>query len=157
MDFDILRQLITILEESSLAELEIEEDNLRVRLKKPGEHAPVQTAVSAPAPAPPREANDPAPKPTEPAPAPPPEDTDFVTIDSPMVGVFYSAPAPGEPAFISPGDIIEEGQTVCIVEAMKLMNEVSAKYRARVERALVENGEPVEFGQALFAVTPLES
>jgi len=153
MDFDTLRQLIAILEESSLAELEIEEDNLRVRLKKPEERIQIHAAAPGPAPA-----GDPSPAPASPAPAaPPPDDEKLVTIDSPMVGVFYSAPAPGEAPYASVGDIIEEGHTVCIVEAMKLMNEVSAKYRARVERVLVENGEPVEFGQALFAVTPLEA
>jgi len=155
MDFDTLRQLIAILEDSSLAELEIEEDNLRVRLKKPEERVQVHAAPShAPAPAP----SEPAPAPSAPAAeAPAPDDDKLVTIDSPMVGVFYASPAPGEAPYAGPGDVIEEGHTVCIVEAMKLMNEVSAKYRARVERVLVENGEPVEFGQALFAVTPLES
>mgnify|MGYP002619747848 CR=1 FL=1 len=154
MDFDILRQLITILEESSLAELEIEEDNLRVHLKKPGERVQVQAAAPAPIPVSQPSAET---TPRESAPEPATEDDTLVTIVSPMVGVFYSAPAPGEAPYVNSGDIIEEGHTVCIVEAMKLMNEVSAKFRARIERVLVENGEPVEFGQALYAVTPLES
>jgi acetyl-CoA carboxylase biotin carboxyl carrier protein len=72
-----------------------------------------------------------------------------------MVGTFYTAPAPGEPAFVRVGDTVEENQTVCIVEAMKLMNEVAAKESCVIEKILVENGEPVEFGQPLFAVRPL--
>lgn len=153
MDFDTLRQLITLLEESSLAEIEVEEGGFRARLKKPGEVVQMHAPLAAPTPVPEL-------APAAPAPATPdtaaPEDT-LVTIDSPMVGVFYASPAPGESAYVRTGDIVEEGQTVCIVEAMKLMNEVSAKYRARIERVLVENGEPVEFGQALFAVTPMDS
>jgi acetyl-CoA carboxylase biotin carboxyl carrier protein len=73
-----------------------------------------------------------------------------------MVGVFYAAPAPGEPPFVQPGDTIEAGQTVCIVEAMKLMNEVGAKVPCVIEQVLVENAEPVEFGQPLFSVRPLD-
>jgi acetyl-CoA carboxylase biotin carboxyl carrier protein len=89
----------------------------------------------------------------ETAPVAEPEDL-LPTIDSPMVGTFYSAPAPGEDIFINVGDSVEEGQTVCIVEAMKLMNEVGAKLACKIVKVLVENGEPVEFGQPLFAVEP---
>ncbi|NLT61310.1 MAG: acetyl-CoA carboxylase biotin carboxyl carrier protein, partial [Candidatus Hydrogenedentes bacterium] len=83
-------------------------------------------------------------------------DDELITIDSPMVGVFYAAPAPDKPPFVKPGDAVQEQQTVCIVEAMKLMNEVTAQFPARIVKVLVENGEPVEFGQPLFAVEPLE-
>ena len=76
------------------------------------------------------------------------------TIDSPMVGTFSLAPAPGEPDFVEVGSRVEEGATVCIVEAMKLMNEVTAKTSCIIEKVLVENGEPIEFGQALFAIRP---
>jgi acetyl-CoA carboxylase biotin carboxyl carrier protein len=79
----------------------------------------------------------------------------LATIDSPMVGTFYTAPAPGEPPFLLPGDTVEPGQTVCIVEAMKIMNEVPAKVAAIIEKVLVENGEAVEYGQPLFAIRPL--
>ncbi|MBN2311119.1 MAG: hypothetical protein JXR94_19235, partial [Candidatus Hydrogenedentes bacterium] len=78
------------------------------------------------------------------------------TIDSPMVGVFYVAPSPGAPPFVEPGSTVAADDTVCIVEAMKLMNEVTAKFPAEIVRVLVENGEPVEFSQPLFAVRPLE-
>jgi acetyl-CoA carboxylase biotin carboxyl carrier protein len=79
----------------------------------------------------------------------------MVTIDSPMVGTFYSASAPGKPAFVLPGDTVEPNQTVCIVEAMKIMNEVVSKLPMIIEKVLVENGEPVEFGQPLFMGRPL--
>ncbi|HPO31198.1 MAG TPA: acetyl-CoA carboxylase biotin carboxyl carrier protein, partial [Candidatus Hydrogenedentes bacterium] len=79
----------------------------------------------------------------------------LITIDSPMVGTFYDAPGPGEPPFVQPGDTVDAGQVVCIVEAMKIMNEVTAKVPAIVEQVLVRNGEPVEYGQPLFAVRPL--
>jgi len=78
-----------------------------------------------------------------------------VTIDSPMVGTFYASSAPGEAPMVLPGDSITKDKTICIVEAMKIMNEVAAKFPCIIERVLVENGEPVEFGQPLFAVRPL--
>ena len=87
--------------------------------------------------------------------SPEPSEDELVTFDSPMVGTFYGAPAPGAPPFVSPGDTVEEGQTLCVVEAMKLMNEVPAKFAAQIERLLVEDGEPVEYGQPLFAIRPL--
>ena len=155
-----------MLENSSLSEIEIEEDGRRIMLRKP---APEVIASREVVQALPHhvvaEAAAPAAKPAaEPqkaaAPDPEPEaaedklDDDLVTIDSPMVGVFYSAPAPGEAPFVKPGDEMAEDQTLCIVEAMKLMNEVTAKFAGVIVKCLVENGEPVEFGQPLFAVRP---
>jgi len=84
-----------------------------------------------------------------------PDDTGLVTINSPMVGTFYSAPGPGEAPFVLPGDTVEPEQPLCVVEAMKILNTVVAKFPAIVERVLAENSEPVEFGQPLFAVRPL--
>ena len=81
-----------------------------------------------------------------------PQDDGCETITSPMVGTFYTSPAPGEPTFVTVGDTIEENQTVCIVEAMKLMNEVVAKFSGKIEKILVKDGQPVEFGQPLFKV-----
>lgn len=159
MDLERLRELIRIFETSGLSELElIEEDGRRICLKKPS----AQHAVQAPIPliAPHIASASPMAAPHAPhAPVPEPNaepEEEFVhTIDSPMVGTFYSAPAPGESPFVRVGDTVEENQTVCIVEAMKLMNEVTAKEPLIIERILVENGEPVEFGQPLFAVRPL--
>ena len=165
MDLEKLRELIGIFEASGLSEIEIDEEGRRVRLSKavpqaaPAPHvihlpqAPAPLAVAAPLPTglPAVEA--------EAAPAVPDiadHDDGLVIIESPMVGVFYAAPTPSDPPFVKPGDTVEENQTVCIVEAMKLMNEVGAKFRCTIVNVLVENGEPVEYNQPLFAVKPVE-
>ncbi len=147
MDLKTLEELIRLFEASNLSELEVEEDGRRMCLKKAG-------AMPAYAP---MQAQSPYPLPGPVAAVPPPslEPENEFTIDSPMVGTFYSAAAPGEPAFVSSGDRVTENQTVCIVEAMKLMNEVGAKFPCIIEKVLVENGQPVEFGQPLFAIRPL--
>lgn len=153
MDLRELQELIRLLEESTLQEIEIEEDNRRIRLNK-GAPAVQHTymAGAAPAPTPPIQAavSQPEAAPEEES----PEDDGLITINSPMIGTFYAASAPGEAHFVSVGDQVKPDQTVCIVEAMKIMNEVPAKVSGVVERLLVENGEPVEFGQPLFAVRP---
>ena len=156
MDLNELKELISMLEDSKLSELEIEEEGRRIRLTKQSEHyvsvpAPVQ--MQAPAPAPSVAPSTPfgsANESKEPSLA----DQGLVAVTSPMVGTFYIKPAPSEPAFVEPGDRISADQTICIVEAMKIMNEVAAKVAGIVERILVENGEPVEFGQPLFAIRP---
>ncbi len=149
MDFGELQELIRILEASSLAEMEIEEDGRRVRLSKlpPSVQMPATVehfAVGA-AGARAAAAED----------AQEPEENGLVTIDSPMVGTFYAAPSSGDEPFVLAGDTVEPDQTVCIVEAMKIMNTVKAKFPAIVEKVLVENGQPVEYGQPLFSVRPL--
>ena len=148
MDLKTLEELIRMFEASSLGELEIEEDGRRMCLKKGGV-MPVYQASYAPMNALSAASAGPVPAPLI------PEPEHIATIDSPMVGTFYLAAAPGEPAFASPGDRIAESQTVCIVEAMKLMNEVGAKIACIIEKVFVENGQPVEFGQPLFAIRPL--
>ena len=163
MDLDKLRELVRIFENAHIAEMEIEEEDGRIVLKKaavmPSTGASLSSMASAPSPVAQAQsqvmAAPPAPKASlEPSGG---DDLDgLALITSPMVGVFYVAPAPGEPPFVSVGDEVEADQTVCIVEAMKLMNEVSAKYPCVVEKVLVENAEPVEYGQPLFAVRPLE-
>jgi acetyl-CoA carboxylase biotin carboxyl carrier protein len=79
----------------------------------------------------------------------------LVTVESPMVGTFYRAPAPTADPYVAEGDLIKEGQIICIIEAMKLMNEIEARTAGRVARILVDNGQPVEYGQPLFLVDPL--
>ena len=168
MDLDKLRDLIQLFEAADIAEIEVEEDGSRILLKKASPipmalpqpiAQPPAIALSMPAAAVP--ASQPVAAPArdqahETPPADPPEDEGLVTVDSPMVGVFYVAPAPGDPPFARPGDMVEAGQTLCIVEAMKLMNEVTAKFACTIEKVLVENAEPVEFGQPMFAVRPTE-
>lgn len=163
MDLDKLRELIGIFQTSDLAEIEIEEAGRRVRLSKAAPqaaaqphliaHLPSAAPIAMPGPAVPHGTA------TSAAPlqeAPPDQDEGLVIIESPMVGVFYAQPGPGDPPFVSPGDTVEENQTVCIVEAMKLMNEVAAKFKCTIVHVLVENGEPVEYNQPLFAVRPVE-
>lgn len=144
MDFKDLEELIKIFEKSGLTEIEIEEEGRRMRLQK---SAPAPIAVAVPA----------VQTPVAAEPQAPEEDAleeGLITIDSPMVGTFYVAPAPGEDPFVKPGDTVQEGDTVCIVEAMKLMNEVAAKVACVIEQVLIEDAQPVEFGQPLFVVRP---
>lgn len=161
MDLDKLRELIGIFQTSDLAEIEIEEEGRRIRLSKAHPPSVVSPPALTHAAAPAHIAVDPhrtVPGPSHEVQEPetPEAEEGLVTIDSPMVGVFYAAPAPGEAPFVNPGDVVEEGQTVCIVEAMKLMNEVVAKVHGTIVSVLVENGEPVEYNQPLFAVRPNE-
>ncbi len=157
MDLTDVKELISLLESSELSELEIEEEGHRIRLTKRNETyvsaAPAPAPIPVAAPAAPAAAALAAPAPEAPAEASL-ADEGLVSVDSPMVGTFYVCPAPGEPPYIQVGDSIGADQTVCIVEAMKIMNEVAAKVAGKVERVLVENGEPVEFGQPLFAIRP---
>ncbi len=157
MDLKKLEELIRMLEDSSLSEIEIEEEGHRIRLVKPQPPAPVAVAapVAIPVAAAPAGHVSAIPVPgAAPVPAEP-EGEQLPTIDSPMVGTFYTASSPGEEPFVREGSKVDENQTVCIVEAMKLMNEVGAKFACVIEKVLVENGEPVEFGQPLFSVRPL--
>ncbi len=155
VDFDNLKELIRIFEASGLSEIEIEEGGRRMRLQKQAAAPPVALPLSNPAPQivhAPMHADAATPGAGQPVPV---EDPDVKTIESPMVGTFYAAPAPGEEPFVDVGDEVDENQTVCIVEAMKLMNEVVAKFAGIVEKVLVENGQPVEFGQPLYQVRVL--
>jgi len=156
LDLDKLRELIAIFQSSDLAEIEVEEEGRRVRLSKvAAQPAPPPQIIHVP------QAAAPIAIPAPVAGAPAAEavtdhDDGLVIIESPMVGVFYASPTPGDPPFVKPGDTVEENQTVCIVEAMKLMNEVGAKFRCTIVNVLVENGEPVEYNQPLFAVRAAE-
>jgi len=153
MDISELKELIRLLEDSALSEIEIEEHDRRIRLSKqwPGAAAaPVHVQVPAAAPALPAPVAAPAPAAAEPE-----MPHGSFTIDSPMVGTFYAAASPGDPPFVLPGATVAAEQTVCIVEAMKIMNEVTSKDACVIEKVLVENGQPVEFGQPLFQVRPI--
>lgn len=152
MDFEGLERLIEIFEGSGLTEIEIEEEGRRMRLQKIQPVGPATIPVQSAAPA---EVKSPLTPHASDDAADDGIPEGLETIVSPMVGTFYAASAPGEPSFVEVGDQLEENQTVCIVEAMKLMNEVAAKIPCCVEKILVENGQPVEFGQALFAVRAL--
>ena len=139
-----IRELVRIVEESGIGEITIEEDGMRVTVRTTAD-TPAGVPSGAPLALP-----EPGPAPLS-ATAP----NGFVRVEAPMVGTFYRAPQPDSPPFVEEGDVVAEGQTLCILEAMKLMNEVKAELEAIVRRVHVENAEPVEFGQVLFDLEPL--
>ncbi|MCG8469928.1 MAG: acetyl-CoA carboxylase biotin carboxyl carrier protein [Gemmatimonadetes bacterium] len=155
MNLDWLKQLIRLVEESDIDSLEVERLSTRVRIRKTpqGAAVPVATPSIAPAPAPAPQEAAAAPTPAAPAASAPATDG-TVEITSPMVGTFYRAPSPDSPPFVSVGDRIEVGQTLCILEAMKLMNELESEVSGVIREISVENGEPVEFGALLFRIEP---
>lgn len=150
-----LRQLIRLVQRTGIGELEIASGGRSVRIS-----AVSSATVTAPFAVPPavRTAE---PSPSAPAAAASPGGAATVppgnlkAITSPMVGTFYRAPAPDADPFIEPGDLVEPGQSVCVIEAMKLMNEIEAEFKGRVVQVLVENAQPVEFGQQLFLIEPV--
>jgi acetyl-CoA carboxylase biotin carboxyl carrier protein len=150
MDLRKLKTLIDLVGESDIAELEITEGEDKVRIVKA---STVQYAQAAPAPAPIAVASTApglAPVAAEPVPVPLVAEADM--IKAPMVGTFYRAPSPGAPAFVEVGQSVQEGQPLCIIEAMKLLNEIEAEKSGVIKEVLVENGEPVEYGQPLFVI-----
>jgi acetyl-CoA carboxylase biotin carboxyl carrier protein len=155
MRIEEVRRLIRLVEESEIGELEVWKWWGRIRIRKEvaanGSVVHVASGGFAPAPsaAPPGPTETASPARAEPAPAPV-EDKGLVPVKSPMVGTFYRAPAPDADPYVQVGDTVEPGQTICIIEAMKLMNEIQAEVRGKVVKILVENAHPVEFGQELF-------
>ncbi|MFN7873465.1 MAG: acetyl-CoA carboxylase biotin carboxyl carrier protein [Cyanobacteriota bacterium] len=155
LDHDQLRELLTFLGESDIQELRLEGEDFRlvVRRNLPAAAPPAQAAPPLPvvAAAPP---TPPVPVAAVPSPPPPSSRSDLQPLTAPMVGTFYRSPAPGEPAFVEVGSRIQAGQPVCILEAMKLMNELEADISGEVVEILVESGTPVEFGQVLMRIRP---
>ena len=166
MNTDYLKKLIKLVEDSEIESLEVSSWGRRIRIVQKlslsdngysGQTAVLSAAAPAAAPPPPV-ASAPAVAPTAPpppTPAAPVEDTGkYVEITSPMVGTFYTAPAPDASPYVSMNEKISVGQVVCIVEAMKLMNEIESEVSGRVVKILLENAQPVEFGQAVFLIDP---
>jgi acetyl-CoA carboxylase biotin carboxyl carrier protein len=147
-----LRRLIRLVQRTGIGELEVSSGARTVRIAAQS-HLPVNAGHS------PAAAFAAAPERTAPAavgtaPSAPLVTENLVTLTSPMVGTFYQAPAPDADPYVESGDLVEVGQTVCIIEAMKLMNEIESEHRGRVVKILVENAQPVEFGQKLFLIEP---
>ena len=154
MNLDDIRQILDLVREHELAEFEIERDGLKVRIRKAGREvtfvAPTAPMVAA-APAAVAAAAPAAAAPAGGAPAPI-DSVDLAIIKSPIVGTFYRAPEPGAPNFVEVGDQVRKGQVLCIIEAMKLMNEIECDSDGEISAVYVENGRPVQFGERLFAV-----
>ena len=156
LDHDQLHRLLEVLSDSDIQEFRLEGDDFRLEVRRNLPAVAVAAApVAAVAPAPAAlEVSHQAAVPSTPPPAVPASRSDLVDVTAPMVGTFYRAPAPGEAPFVKVGTRIGVGQTVCILEAMKLMNELEAEAAGEVVEILVDNGTPVEFGQVLMRVKP---
>ncbi len=153
-----IEQLLDLLVAREISEFEMEKNGLRVRVKRGLVHEPANSAVlSAQYTAPPTLAS------SSPAPANASAATessqaelsdDLYIIKSPIVGTFYGSPSPNAPPFVKAGDVVQVGQVLCIIEAMKLMNDIESEAAGEIVRIYVENGQPVEYGQSLFAIKP---
>jgi acetyl-CoA carboxylase biotin carboxyl carrier protein len=157
MDLDDIRQILNLVREHDLAEFELERDGLKVRIRKAGREVafvPAAAASGHPAPVAPAAPIAPLASSTveagggvEPA-----ESLELGVIKSPIVGTFYRSAEPGAPAFVDVGDVVKKGQVLCIIEAMKLMNEIESDCDGEIAKIYVENGKPVQYGDRLFAV-----
>jgi len=157
-DIADLKQLIEFLKENQVAEFDLDRGDVKIRLKFTQAAAPAMGQVLAHVPghvpgltspgvsaAALQPQAPPAPQPSEP-------ETELHMVKSPIVGTFYGSPSPGAAPFVSPGDHVDKGQVICIIEAMKLMNEIEADAAGEVVRCLVTNGQPIEYGQPLFSI-----
>jgi acetyl-CoA carboxylase biotin carboxyl carrier protein len=155
MEIDDIKKLVELMEERGVVELEMEDHKGKIRLVRENHPAPV--------PVPGLSATPPLPTLVSPVAAAAPPDGQAAeqapaagtAISSPMVGTFYRAPSPDAKPYVDIGAVVEKGDVVCIIEAMKMMNEIQAEARGRVLKALVDNGQPVEYGQPLFLLEPL--
>ena len=164
MTIDEIRQLINLAAESGIAELEVQRGDDRVRIRRSGFTSPQEIVLTPPAYAPMAVSSGPAASAPSPVAASIPavespkekhSDPNVILVKSPIVGTFYEGPSPGSPAFVSVGDRVQPGKVLCIIESMKLMNEIEAETAGIIESKLVLNGQPVEYGEALFAVRPI--
>lgn len=158
-DLTVISEILAFMDEHSLEEFEYQNGAMHVRLRKAAAHGSQSFRVQQPAPeifvAAPTPAANPAPSATAPPQSPAVElRADLHVIKSPIVGTFYSSPSPGANVFVRTGDHVAPGQVLCIIEAMKLMNEIEADVAGEVMRIFVENGQPVEYGEPLFAIHP---
>jgi acetyl-CoA carboxylase biotin carboxyl carrier protein len=150
-----LKELIEFLIEKDIAEFELERGDVKVKIKRAGEHTVVQARTEMPYVAVPvtQPGQAPVAPPVVPAaPSEPVPEESLYMVKSPIVGTFYEAPSPGAPPFVKVGDTVEVGQVLCIVEAMKLLNEIESDVAGEIVRKLGSNGQPIEYGQELFAI-----
>ncbi len=156
MNFKELKEMVDLMNENGLAELEVERDGMKIKLKKAADNTLSMQPVSYAVPSIPAVSRPVTEAPAVAVAAKPVEASKdhLKEVKSPMVGTFYRASSPEAAPFIEIGHMVEVGQVVCIVEAMKLMNEIKSEVRGKVVEICVDNGEPVEFGQVLFRVDP---
>ena len=159
MDLDQLRQILTLVQEHELSEFEFEQDGLRLFIRKHGVAA--MHATPPPAVAPMSAAAAPGPAPVAPVASPaavaapaaaPQTEIELAIVKSPIVGTFYRSAEPGAASFVEIGSAVKKGQVLCIIEAMKLMNEIDSEYDGEIVNIYVENGQPVQYGERLFAI-----
>jgi len=157
MDFDEINRILNMVREHELSEFELEREGFKIRIRKGGQtHVPV--AVAAPPVAAPHAAHTLSSLPLSapeavPAPATAPSDeVDFAIVKSPIVGTFFRSSEPSAPPFVDVGSTVKKGEVLCIIEAMKLMNEIDSEYDGEVVKVYVENGQPVQYGERLFAI-----
>jgi acetyl-CoA carboxylase biotin carboxyl carrier protein len=160
MTFDEIRQILEMMREHDIAEFELERDNIKLRLRKQsaghwsatpaapqGHYMPPMPAAPPPPPAMGGDASSPVLAPTD-------EALDLAVVKSPIVGTFYRSPEPGAKSYAEVGDMVRKGQVLCIIEAMKLMNEINAECDGEVVKCYVDNGQAVQYGERLFAIKP---
>ncbi len=155
MEFDDIEKILALVREHELAEFELERDGLKLKVKK-AHAAPPAPVFPPPMPAVQLQPSAQPLLPTTTHPAPPspmsPEELELAVVKSPIVGTFYRSPEPGAPAFVEIGQRVKKDQVLCIIEAMKLMNEITSEYDGEIVSAYVENGKPVQYGERLFAI-----
>lgn len=159
MDIKQIQELVKLINKTSIGEITIEEDGTKITIKQKkdpsqkiytnggGQFSPAQPQAATPPPAPPAGT-------ATPPPAAPPKADNFITIKSPMIGTFYRQPGPDKPIFVNVGDDVSVGKIVCIIEAMKLFNEIESEVKGKIVKVLVEDASPVEYDQPLFLVEP---
>ena len=161
MEFDEINRVLEMMREHELSEFELEREGFKIRIKKgtsggaAGAFAVPMVQQVGPPPQQPPAAPPPPPLEAVPNSAPPPSDeVDFAIVKSPIVGTFFRAAEPGAPPFVEVGAAVRKGQVLCIIEAMKLMNEIDSEYDGEVVKIYIENGQPVQYGERLFAIKP---
>ncbi|MEP6918638.1 MAG: acetyl-CoA carboxylase biotin carboxyl carrier protein [Acidobacteriota bacterium] len=155
MEFDDIERILELVRKHDLSEFEVERDGLKIRIRKASASFPMPPSIShAAPPVAYYPAQVPAPAPPDAAPPAPSEDdaVELAVVKSPIVGTFYRCPEPGAPSFVEIGQRVRKDQVLCIIEAMKLMNEITSEYDGEIVSAYVENGKPVQYGERLFAI-----
>lgn len=159
MTLDEIKQILDLVREHELAEFELEQEGVKLRVRKKGQDAPAVIVSPGPALSMPLTSTGVTP-PALAAPSSPPADVtetegvELAVVKSPIVGTFYRAAEPTAAAFVDVGDTVRKNQVLCLIEAMKLMNEIVSEYDGEIVQVFVENGQPVQYGERLFAVRP---